>query len=700
LELDQFADMLEPSKNIQHSFVDPTRGDWLRLPTQTRRFSKKNTFSLADTELSINGGNTWDKYDDVLSEENYKMGSLFNNLNEAVAFCEIIYNSEGTPIDFVFREVNHQYKLISGCNREELLGKTAKEHFRRKRIAHLDKYSRVAQTGIPEEFDTYFKDLGSYYNVQVFSPRKGEFAAVLRDISKRVDVVNRLRDSEKLNKTISDLVPVGIVYFDPFGEVQFTNKAFINTLEAGEIDKELKAFKILNKFQSSKLKSDNPGFIDQILSGEEIYYYDVEIESFSGNTKHINVFGAPRRGIGNEITGGILVCQDVTKFKVLHHKFLHAQRMEAFSELARGVVHDLNNLLTVIIVNSQLELASLNSDDPLQESLKQIDMAASSSIDLTGQLLEFSRKKNANPEVLEINSALNKMELLLRRIIGEDIDMLLIPDGELASVLIDSCQLEQIIFNLAVNARDAMPDGGKLKIKTRNIRLDENYATLHPDVKPGYYALIEVSDTGHGMPPEAIAQAFEPFFTTKETGKGTGIGLSTVYGIIEQCNGHVLIDSKEDQGTTFKIYIPAVDQKSKEKRKVSKTNEILNGNESILLVEDEEHIRETIKNILMSQGYQVYTASSGEDALEVSGNLDKPVDLLITDLVMPGIGGKLLGRKMHKRWKDMHILYMSGSSSRACENEEMNYDSIPYLQKPFGIKKLTKTIRSIFDSKA
>ncbi len=697
MEFDQNKEMSKTEKGLHNLHVDPTKGDWLRLPTVTGRYLRKNSLSLTDDVVATEKRTTWEKGKDI-QEDNYKTVSLFRNMNDAVAFCEIIYNSEGSPIDFKFRDMNNQYELIAGCNRKKLLGKTAKEHFQKERIPHLEKFSRVASTGIPVEFDTYLKQLDSYFNVQVFSPRKGEFATVLRDISKRVDVENKLQVSKKLNKTVNDLAPVGIAYIDPFGEFQNANKEFLNIFETGDIDCVLKELKTLCKLPISKVQKNNISIIEQILAGKIVRYDDVEIESASG-TKHINVLGAPTRGIGNKIIGGVLICLDITRSKHLHHQFLHAQKVEAVGRLALGVVHDYNNLLTIITANTEMVMSSLDSKDPLQTPLKQIEKASSSSRDLTRQLLTFSRKKDTKPETVEINSVLSHMDLLLRRIIGEDIDMLTIPGEKLNSVLIDPSKLDQVILNLAINARDAMPDGGKLTIETKNLHLDGESSQMHANVEPGNYVMMIISDTGHGMPPEIKEHAFDPFFTTKGDGKGTGLGLSTVYEIVEQSNGQIRTYSKEYQGTVFKIYFPAIGHKTEHNNNKSRKNDLLKGKESILIVENEDTLRKTLRKILRSYGYQVYTASSGEQALEVTNSIKKPVELLITDLVMPGIGGSILANRLVKRWKDMKTLYMSGYSSNVIVHREMIDNTSPYLHKPFGIRKLTDTIRNILDSR-
>jgi PAS domain S-box-containing protein len=370
-----------------------------------------------------------------------------------------------------------------------------------------------------------------------------------------------------------------------------------------------------------------------------------------------------------------------------------SQKLEGIGQLAGGIAHDFNNLLTVINGFSALAMKGLSADDPLRDNLEEIKKAGDRAASLTRQLLAFSRKQVLQPEILNLDSVVAEMEKMLRRVIGETIDLRAVLEPKLGNVKADPGQIEQIILNLVVNARDSMPAGGKVTIETDNVYLDEEYANNHVGVRPGDYVMLAVSDTGTGMDEKTQTRIFEPFFTTKELGKGTGLGLSTIYGIVKQSGGNIWVYSEVGRGTTFKIYLPRVNENAQEYRRSSETEEAPNGTETILLVEDEEMVRRLARQILATQGYQVLEATNGEAALEMCERHQGPIDLLLTDVIMPEISGPELAERLHKLRPELPVLFMSGYTDDAIVHHGVLEEGANFIQKPFAPDVLAKKVK-------
>ncbi|MFA4835179.1 MAG: ATP-binding protein [Dehalococcoidia bacterium] len=380
----------------------------------------------------------------------------------------------------------------------------------------------------------------------------------------------------------------------------------------------------------------------------------------------------------------------------LQEQFLQSQKMEAIGRLAGGIAHDFNNLLTIIQGHAQLSILRLREGDPLRENIERIERASERATALTHQLLAFSRRQIMEMMVLDLNQILQRVDRMLRRVIGEDIELETFLSEPIGKVKTDQGQIEQVIMNIAVNARDAMPDGGKLIIETANVELDEEYARAHIAVNPGRYVMISLSDTGVGMTPEVRERIFEPFFTTKEKGKGTGLGLSTVYGIVRQSGGNICVYSEHGKGTTFNIYLPQVDEPLEELKK-DVFQEIAGGGETILVVEDEETVRELAVMVLERQGYRVLDASGGKEALLLCGEFKDSIHLLLTDVVMPGMGGHKLVDFLKEIHPETKALYMSGYTDNAILHHGVLDEGIEFIQKPFTVEKLARKVREVLD---
>ena len=374
-----------------------------------------------------------------------------------------------------------------------------------------------------------------------------------------------------------------------------------------------------------------------------------------------------------------------------------AQKMDAIGRLAGGVAHDFNNLLTVILGRTDMLLQPLKPDDPMRRGIELIQRTAGRAADLTRQLLAFSRKQVLEASVLNLNTVAADMKDMLGRLIGEDIALVTSPSLELGRVKADRGQIEQVVMNLAVNARDAMPQGGHLIIETQNVDLDGEYVRRHVGARPGPHVMLAVSDSGVGIPREILRHIFEPFFTTKEPGKGTGLGLATVYGIVKQSGGYIECDSEPGRGTTFRIYLPRVDGPAAETERNGRPVDAAGGTETILLVEDEEGVRELARDILRATGYTVIEARNGAEALLLSERHQGPLDLLLTDVVMPRMSGRELAERLTPLRPDLSVLYMSGYTDDAVIRHGVLGAGTAFLQKPFTPAILVDRVRETLD---
>jgi len=396
------------------------------------------------------------------------------------------------------------------------------------------------------------------------------------------------------------------------------------------------------------------------------------------------------------IRGFVVNSRDVTEQRQLEERFLQAQKLESVGRLAGGVAHDFNNLLVAILGYAEFLEEGIRAGNPSLEDLAEIRDAGERARDLTRQLLAVARRQVVDPRVMDLNEVLRDAEKLLRRVLGEDVDLAVVPATDLWRVKADPAQIQQVVLNLAVNARDAMPQGGKLTLETANVELDERYAVEHPGVVPGPYALLAVSDSGVGMSPAAQAHLFEPFFTTKPAGEGTGLGLATVYGIVQQAGGHIWVYSEPGQGTTFKIHLPRSEETPArpEPRGALRDHR---GSETVLVVEDAAAVRELASRALAAAGYQVLLARSGAEALEIAARNAGPVHLLVTDVVMPEMSGRQLADALKRVRPDARVLYVSGYAENTIMHHGVLDAGVRFLPKPFTPAGLQQKVREVLD---
>jgi len=395
-----------------------------------------------------------------------------------------------------------------------------------------------------------------------------------------------------------------------------------------------------------------------------------------------------------------LFAEDVTERRALEQQLQQSQKMEAVGRLAGGIAHDFNNLLMVISGYSEFLLDRLGPDPALRGPAQEIAGASQRASSLTRQLLAFSRKQMLAPKILDLNEVVTENLKLLTRVIGEDIDLVMVPAAVLGSVRADAGQIDQVIMNLAVNARDAMPTGGKLTIETSNVSLDEEYARFHAPLRPGDYVMLSISDSGQGMDSETQSHIFEPFFTTKGT-KGTGLGLSTVYGIVKQSGGYIWVSSEAGKGTTFKIYFPRVAERAETVAQVVSSEEAVltePGTETILLAEDEANLRYLARQFLEKQGYKVIEAADGAAAMQIAVAHEGVIHLLLTDVIMPGMNGRELAQRISEIRPQTKVLYMSGYTENVIGHDGTLDAGVSLLQKPFTLRDLKSKVREVLDS--
>ncbi len=392
-----------------------------------------------------------------------------------------------------------------------------------------------------------------------------------------------------------------------------------------------------------------------------------------------------------------VIAEDVTERRVLEEQFRQAQKMEAVGRLAGGVAHDFNNLLMVVSGYTEVLLENTDRESPMFPKIEAIQQAADRATTLTRQLLAFSRKQLLELKVVDVNAIVADMERLLRPLIGEDIELVTKLANDLGRTRADAGQIEQVIMNLVVNSKDAMPSGGKISIQTANVSLDEDLRREYSYIQPGPYVMLSVADNGQGMDKETQSRIFEPFFTTKEKGKGTGLGLSTVYGIVKQSGGYVFAHSELGRGTTFRIYLPRVEDAAEPVSHAHATKTPLGGTETVLLVEDEESVRQLVRETLAARGYNVLEADDGQKALHIAASHSGPIHVLVTDVVMPGMSGRELAKLLGETHPQTKVLYLSGYTEDAIVHQGVLDSGTAFLQKPFTLQMLSRKVREVLN---
>jgi PAS domain S-box-containing protein len=486
----------------------------------------------------------------------------------------------------------------------------------------------------------------------------------------------------------------GVIITDVEGTIVYVNPAF--ELMSGYSCEEV----IGQNLRILKSSEQDAAFYSELwttIRAGEVWHGRLANRKKDGSHYTAEETVTPVRNGNGAIANYVAVQRDVTRELQLEEQYRQAQKMEAVGRLAAGVAHDFNNLLTAINGFAELIRLQLSSDSPLQEMTDKILEAGQSAADLVRQLLAFSRKQVIEPKVLDLNDVVANMHKMLRRIIGEDVELATVLAPGLWSVKVDPAQIEQVIVNLVVNARDAMPQGGRLTIETANEILGKEEDACYLEPQPGEYVLLAVSDTGLGMNKEVKARIFEPFFTTKEVGKGTGLGLATVYGIVKQGGGGIWVYSEEGQGTTFKIYLPRAEEVASMSAQAEVRADMPSGSETVLLVEDDLRVRELVRRVLRGQGYTLLEAQDGQEAWRMASQYAGTIDLLLTDVVMPGMGGRVLAEQLVEARPEMKIIFMSGYADDAIGHHGVLEPGVVFLPKPFSPMNLAHKVRVVLD---
>jgi PAS domain S-box-containing protein len=512
--------------------------------------------------------------------------------------------------------------------------------------------------------------------------------ANFRDMTERHSAKDALqRATEQLRAFIS-ILPIALWAVDRDGRITLSEGKLLERL--GFVPGQLVGRSVFELYQ------DVPQILEvihRVLAGEETATLSTEARGMTTDSRYVVL-----RGPDGAVTGAVSVVLDVSDRVLLEAQLRQAQKMEAFGGLAAGIAHDFNNLLTAILGFSELLLSRADLEPTIRRDLEEIRSAGDSAASLTRQLLAFSRKQILQPEVLDLNQLVDRMKNLLRRTIGEDIDLVTLPASPLGRVSADPGQIDQVILNLAVNARDAMPTGGSLTIETRNVDLDDAYCAVHAGAVRGAQVMIAVTDTGTGMDAATRARLFEPFFTTKERGKGTGLGLATVDGIVRQSGGSIEVSSEVGRGASFRVFLPRIDRAVAEPA-VDRGTAALNGTETVLIVDDQVEVRAVERACLARHGYTVLEAETGDAALRVAAEHHGPIDLLLTDVVMPVMSGADLARELIRLRPGARVLYASGYTDSVIVNHGVVRPDVDFIQKPFAPERLLRKIRDVLDKR-
>ena len=622
---------------------------------------------------------------------------LFRLITENAADMIAVVDMEGNRI---FNSA--AYQKVLGYSPAELKSSSSLAQIHPDDVDKVKKAADEARRtgiGLPLEYRIRHKD-GSWRDLEstasVIRNAKGEpekLVVVNRDISDRKRSAEALQRSEASFRAVVEDAPYGIYRASLAGHLVLVNPALEKIL--GYSREELLHANLPTDI--FRLPSEHEKFNQTVV--HEQYFKDVELEWKRKDSTPITVrcSGWPVKDGNGSVAYIEVFAEDVTERRVLERQLRMAQKMEAVGRLSGGIAHDFNNLLGVIIGYSQVLKRSLGPASPSFEHAEEIEKASQRAVSLTRQLLAFSRQQVLDPAILNLNTLVSDMEKMLPRLIGEDIVLRFDLEPTLGQVKADPGQIEQVIMNLAVNARDAMPNGGKLTIETANVELDVAYTRQHPGSRVGQYVMLAVTDTGTGIDPEIQSQIFEPFFTTKERDKGTGLGLATVYGVVKQSGGYIALDSEKGKGARFSVYLPRVEQTVTKEEQKDASDSNVRGSETILLVEDAEPLRKLAHMFLQESGYDVLTAGDGAEALETARHCSRPIHLLLTDVVMPGINGRVLAERLRPMQPGMKVLYMSGYTDSFIAGHGVLEAGTHLLHKPFTQEALAKKVRELLD---
>ncbi len=504
-----------------------------------------------------------------------------------------------------------------------------------------------------------------------------------------------LRESESRYRSLVQSAVHGMYYSSIDDKFEYVNQALVKML-GYDSEEEVLRLKLSTDLYVDP--EERRQLVEKHRNSAEVRWAEVSWKRKDGKIIQVRAAGRTKVNEKGEATGFEMIVEDLAERRMLEEQLRQSQKMEAVGRLAGGIAHDFNNLLTVIKGYSELILGELTQDDdPLRLEAEEVKKAADRAGALVRQLLAFSRRQVLAPKVIDLNALVSNMDKLLRPLLREDIHLRAILQPTLGKIKADPGQMEQVIMNLAVNARDAMPRGGKLTIETMNVELDPLYVREHAEMNPGQYVMLAVSDNGMGMDETTRLRVFEPFFTTKETGQGTGLGLSTAYGIVKQSGGYIWVYSEPGHGTTFKVYLPRVDAQPEAPHRQENAFASYRGTETILLLEDEDGVRALMRHMLHKQGYTVLEAKRGEDAIHLCRHHQGPIQLLVADVVLEQMSGREVAEQLSSMRPEMKTLYISGYTDDAIVHHGVLSHEMPFLQKPFTAEGLIKKVRQVIE---
>ncbi|WP_448384115.1 PAS domain S-box protein [Desulfosoma sp.] len=626
----------------------------------------------------------------ALKQKTQEMRQIFQNMFGGFALHEILTDENGRPVDYRFLDVNPAFEQLTGLKAQEVVGKTLRDVLPDAASFSVERYGRVALTGEPTAFEAYEPSLQKHFSIRAFQPKPGQFGTIFFDITERKKAEEALEKSARLFRDL----------FEKSSEIQL----LVDPEEARIVDANEAAEKFYGwsrrELRGMALReictvpeTEVRARLERVAKGQgEKLLTRHRTASMAKPSVEVNMGPVTLDGK----TYVLCFVHDVTQREQLEEQLRHAQKMQAIGQLAGGVAHEFNNILQVMNGFVEMVLKDLPADDSNRKKLDRVLEGGLKAARLVQQLLAFSRKQILRPVPADLNEMVGDFCKMARKLVGETIAVHFASAPDLWTVKVDRPLLEQVLLNLVINARDAMPQGGKLLLETANVVLDEGYVKDHPHARPGPYVMISVTDTGCGMTPEVMERIFEPFYTTKEVGKGTGLGLSVAYGIVKQHDGLIHVYSEPDKGTTFRIYLPRFEGEAEKTPDVVEP-EIRGGTETILLAEDDPGVRSYLVTVLREAGYHVVEARNGVEAVEQYVRHMETVDLLVCDMVMPTMGGEEAVAMIRRGGRRIPVVFMSGYPGRVNGVPGPSASDSVFLEKPIKRGELLKAIRSLLD---